>query len=132
MAQKHKSRPDRELSSFIESQLRPTESARDVVVGNDSSHPIPVEFNVPQNPQIYNLNVIATVQTSQALTDGTKKILIKPRDLSKIELSYDSGFSEFITIPRGSQFEISGIKSSGLTLYFISEKTTVIEIETWI
>lgn len=131
MAQNKNSRSDRELSKFVESQTRAGESAVDVIVGNSTANAIPVTLDPAQNPAIYNLSVTANVQTSQAMTDGTKKILIKPRDAATIKLSYDSGFSTFVTVPRGSAYELSGIKSSSLTIYLECDKTTVIEIEEW-
>jgi len=125
------SRQQRDQTSYVESPKRPGESSRAVVVENTTDNPIPVTVDPAQNPVIYNISATANTATSQALTDGTKKILIKPRELATIKLSYDNSFTTFITIPVGNAYEINGIVSSSLTLYLESDTTTVIEVEEW-
>jgi hypothetical protein len=107
---------------------------KDIFINRDTNEPsvrVSVDSLTAQSPTIYNLSVTATVQNSQAITDGSKKILIKPRDIATIKLSYDNSFTTFLTIPAGNAYEIKGISSSSLTLYFESDTTTVIEIEQW-
>lgn len=124
-------RQERDHTSFIDSPKRANESSRAVVVENTTANPVPVTSDPAENPVIYNVSVTANTQESQLFTDGTKKILIKPRDVATMKVSYDNTFSSFMTVPRGNAFEITNIVSSSLTIYFEADKSTVIEIEEW-
>jgi hypothetical protein len=103
-----------------------------VEVENDVSNPVPVTSDPVQNPTIIEVSVVtAGVAVTQAIADNTKKLLIKSRKPALIELSFNAGFTEHITIPKGGVFEVSGLKTSSMTIYLKSSKIEIIEVLGW-
>lgn len=85
-------------------------------------------------PTIYNVNIAIgdiNVVQSLALTDGTKKLLLKHRNLGDIEFSFDAAMTSFITLPRGSSWSESDLFLDNETLYFRTNKVGIIEILEW-
>jgi len=90
------------------------------------------------SPIVYNVTINAPdTEYSQALPEGTRKVKIKMRELTApLKFAWVTGESgtNYITIPYGATYPMEGIKLSGKTLYFQTEKTSTpytVEIEAW-
>ena len=88
----------------------------------------------PETPTIYNVVTgLSGVESSQALTAGTKQILIRTRGLANLQISFvaTESATKFITIPKNSSYTIGDINFSG-TLYFQADKDVqTVEILEW-
>lgn len=103
-------------------------------VNPDGSINVNVASSSATSPAIYNVTVgigDVGVELSQALSSGTKKILIKHRTNGNIEFGFTAGLSEFITIPKGSGWSEDGLNLSSTTVYFKTDKEGVVEILEW-
>lgn len=116
----------------VQRGFREPEECHAVCVENTDANPVPVIIDPVNSPTIYNVTYpVASVIQSQSLVDSTKKFLIKHRNGGNIDLSFDAGFSTYLTIPKGNSFSESGLNLVGKTLYFRSTKTGTIEIIQW-
>ena len=88
----------------------------------------------PENPKVYNVSVaLANTEVSQALTADTKAFTIRVRGSANLKLAFTATESAttFITIPRGANYGIDGLKFNG-TLYFQTDKASqTVEILEW-
>lgn len=82
-------------------------------------------------PILYNISATAATPTSQVITDGAKKLLIKSRTKATIKLAYINTFAQYIEIPPGNCYSLTDLKTNGLTLYLESDANAIIEIEQW-
>ena len=117
-------------------------AGEEVVPGSKADYYIKVKtitgsvVNAAQTPTIYNVPVpTADTEVSQAILDGTKRILIKTRGPGSLKLSYvatESG-TKYITIGGNASKDIDNLNTSSLTLYFQSPLASqTVEIETWV
>ena len=85
-----------------------------------------------KNPKIYNLLVTANVETAQALTEGTKQLIVKPRTPAEMKVAFVSGetASNYITVPANTALVQDGLSFSG-TIYVKANKSVTIEILEW-
>lgn len=87
--------------------------------------------------QIYNVISPGTANTefSQALSSGTKQILIRCREAFDVQFSFVSGESgtKYITIPKNATYKAGALDLSSFTIYMRVPNGTskVIEIEEW-
>lgn len=80
-------------------------------------------------PRIVNKDYpAANAIQSIALSANTIKILIKHRDGGKLDFSFDSSLTTFITLPRGGVYSDEGFLLTGKTIYFRSPKVGTIEL----
>lgn len=86
-----------------------------------------------RDPTIYNLDApIAGTVYSQVIPDGVSKVLIASRELGSVQVSYESDFTTYITIPASSTKYLENLQLKGKTFYFKSSETDdTIEIEVW-
>lgn len=88
-----------------------------------------------QNPIIYNVVTpgIANIETSQALTSGTKRFTIRVRGISQMKLAYISGQSgtTFISIPKGTSYTQEGLNFTGTLFFQVDKISQTIEIIEW-
>lgn len=86
------------------------------------------------SPKVYNLTSPITPLTefSQLLSDGVKKIIIRSRGNSDILVSFESGMSEFFTIPCGATYSDDNLNLNNVTLYLKTSKASeIVEILEW-
>ena len=93
-----------------------------------------VTAGLKTNPTIYNLEMdLANTEYSQALPSDTKSFMVKFREPTKALLRYQSGSSEYLTIPTGTIYKeerISG--STAVTIYLETTKPSMVaEIVVW-
>lgn len=104
-------------------------------IGNKTTEPVPVEFNVPSIPLISNIPcAAASTEYSHSFQADTKKYTIRARGSSKIQLSFVSGTTNtnFLTIPSGVTASEDQVKASSLVIYFQTDKNNeTIEILEW-
>ena len=103
-----------------------------------STAPIEIDNVGAGTPEIYNVTSPGTADTefSQALTEGTKKIMIRARESGvRIKMAFTSGQSgtNYITIPSNATFTENELTlGSGFTLYMQTNKASeVVEILEW-
>lgn len=95
-----------------------------------------VSINAASTPKIYNTTspVAPNTEFSQALTNGTKKFLLRSRSRSTIKLSFtatESG-TKYLTIPAGTSLFLEGMEITGATLYMqVAVSSAIIEILEW-
>lgn len=86
-------------------------------------------------PAIYNLTSPAIgTEFSQALSSGTKSFLIRVRGTSgaELQMGFSSGFTNYVTIPRGNSFKEDGLDLTSTTIYLKCNKAgETIEILEW-
>lgn len=86
-------------------------------------------------PTIYNLPMtVAGTEYSQALSNATKKILIRSRDVSQIKFAFISGDTSlsWITIQPGAVYFEDNLSLDGAIIYLQSNKPAqVAEILEW-
>ena len=82
-----------------------------VCVVNDSSSPVPVEFNVPTTPLITKVTspAIANDEFSHTFQSGAKYFMIRPKTNSRWAYSYVSA-GESVPMAIGAPLERSNIK----------------------
>lgn len=112
----------------------------------DSSNKLPVEasFNLNSltveiasatSPIIYNLNAaLANTEYSIALPDDTRRYVIKARNASRIQFSFQAlqSNTNFITIKPGNSWSENDLKLDSKVLYFrVSKPNTSIELLIW-
>ena len=91
--------------------------------------------SLPGTPTIYNITSSGTAntETSQALTANTKQFTIRARTRADLKIAFtatESG-TNFITIPKGTSYTVSGIDFTG-TIYLQSPSTSIpVEILEW-
>jgi hypothetical protein len=87
------------------------------------------------NPTIYNVTSNATPDTefSQALSTGTKKVLIRAQpSIAQIKFYFSSGASDVVTINPGATYAESDLDLTGVTIYMKCDKAShTIEILEW-
>lgn len=103
-------------------------------VSTQTFRSIPIEAATTQ--KIYNVTSPITVNTefSQALTAGTKQILIRARGKCTIKFTLTSGESgsNYITIEPNTVYNREGLNIASGTLYMQVDKVSqLIEIEEW-
>jgi hypothetical protein len=85
--------------------------------------------------KVYNLTVAtANVEFSQALTNGTRKLMIRTRGTGRIRFTFVSGESgtNFLTIPGAAVYSVDNIELQNKTLYMQCDQVgEVVEIEEW-
>jgi hypothetical protein len=95
--------------------------------GNIASN---VTANSPtKTPLIDNVSTTANVETSLALPDGTKDIVIRARGQSVIKLAFILGNSSvtYFTVPKGNSFTLDG-PYDGQTIYFQTDTNDIVEV----
>ena len=84
-----------------------------------------------KNPKVYNvLMPLANTKYSQTLTDGTKKLTVKVREIAELKFSF-SVDPEFISIPKGCSASIEGISYTGDIFFECSKANCTLEILEW-
>jgi len=90
--------------------------------------------SAPTTPTIYNVTAtLADTEYSQALSNSTKKLLIRARGRTKLQISWEAGQTDttFITIPAGAVRQLDGLDYSGSIYLRSSQAAQIIEIEEW-
>lgn len=104
-------------------------------IGNKTTEPVPVEFNVSSIPLISNIPcAAASTEYSHTFQADTKKYTIRARGSSKIQLSFVSGTTNtnFVTIPSGVSASEDQVKVASLVIYFQTDKNNeTIEVLEW-
>lgn len=88
-------------------------------------------------PTIYNLSMPTSgTEYSQALSENTKKIMVKTRDrTAKLRIAFVSGNTNtlWITLEAGAVFFEENLDLEGATIYLQSDKNgQVVEILQWV
>ena len=126
---------DRERDKFIEHPSGET-SVR-VYVGNTDPIPVSGTFSSgnASTPAVYNLSMpLSGTEYSQALSAGTKRILVRMRVKAAAKLAFVSGDSGtlFLTLNPGTVFIEENLDLNGVTIYLQSnEANQVAEILEW-
>lgn len=94
-----------------------------------SDSAIPVSTPIITNITI-TLGDIGT-ELSHLLPNGTKKILIKHRTSGNIDLSFITGLTNYIAIPKGASYSENDLNAQNETLFYRTDKSGTIEILTW-
>ena len=86
-----------------------------------------------KTPKNYNNITVATVESSQLLSAGTKQFIIRARGNSEIKYAWvaTETTSNFITVPKGTTRAIENLDFTG-TIYFQTNVADVVEIEEWV
>ena len=84
-------------------------------------------------PTIYNITTVATIENSQLLTNGTKKILIRARGSSQTQIAFLSGTTNtiYITLEPHTVFEEDGLDLSAVTLFVRTDANDIVEVLEW-
>jgi len=84
-------------------------------------------------PNIQNIDIVsANTEQSYTFPNNTKKFAIGARGNSKLQFSYTSMSSTFVTIYPGNNYEESGIVASSITIYFQGNKAgDKLEVLSW-
>lgn len=93
-------------------------------------------LEAPKVQTIYNVSSPGTAFTefSQALSDGTKQLLIRVRGTADLRYTFTAteANTKYVTIPKNNSRQISGVNLSSATIYLSCSKSSqVIEIEEW-
>lgn len=105
------------------------------------SNPLPVSvvavggITPSTTPTITNFSVaLANTEVSHALQTNLKRLLVRSRDLYKIQFAFTATESstKFITIPAGSSYTETDLNLSGKTLYFQLSTAGIVEILEWV
>ena len=75
---------------------------------------------------------VSNTEVSLLLSDNLKKIIIRSRNLAKIQYAFVSGNSStnFVTIPGGASLSVDGLSFTGKTLYIQTDSSSnTIEIQ---
>lgn len=81
-----------------------------------------------ENLKIYNVSMpLSTNEYSQALSAGTKQIIVSCRELATIYLAFNTGETStlFYTINKGATLALDQLTLTGKTIYFKSDKNGV-------
>jgi hypothetical protein len=104
-----------------------------LAVNSDGS--INVVVAVSGTPSIANLSMpTKNTEYSISLPSNSRQFILRPR-AGKIQLSFTSGQSNttYITIPKGSAFDVGDIKATSLTIYMRSDTANeVVEVMSWV
>jgi len=89
-------------------------------------------------PAIYNVTLtLADTQYSQAIPDGTHKVIFRCRSAAVVRYAWETGkvatpTAPYQTLPAGAEYGIDGMTLIGKTLYLASSTAgVVVELEVW-
>jgi hypothetical protein len=84
------------------------------------------------NPVIINaVLALANTEVEIVLPDLTRQFLIRCRDNATLKLAFQTGATEFITIPAGASYTEEGLQFSGSLFVTSSKPTQVAEVVAW-
>ena len=106
----------------------------DVNIINDT---LTFELEGVSSPTVTNVVIAgASTEYNYTIPSNTKKFLMRARNKSKIQFSFQTGTTNtnFVSIPPGSNYTLDGMTlNTSLTIYFQSSKGgEVLEVLTWI
>lgn len=119
---------DREFDCFTVDSNNDT--VKRVLVKNSSSDPVPVVYTPDTSRLIYNISLLATVETSLVLPVNTMEYNIRARGNSELKLYFVSGGANYYTIPKNNSFSDDKF-SPALTIYFESNMNDTVEVVCW-
>ena len=123
-------------TNFLTSTTSGSDVGLDVNIIGNSGDPLEVELEGLTLPLISNI-AVPTANTEQSLVipAGTKRLEIKSRNRSKIQVATSNGASgtTFFTIPMGVRHVVTDLNlTSSVTLYFQMNKAgDTLEVYTW-
>lgn len=119
--------PVDQLGEFFGTPTNPIFVEGEIAVNPDAGVDTPTIFNVTAT--------LADTEYSQAIPDGTRKLILKVRGgEAAIKIAFSAGGTSttFLTVSRGANFILSGVSLNSATIYFqVDKPSKIIEILTW-
>jgi len=122
---------DRVKRAYKESTKDPDATTKRTCVENDTDNPIPTADVHSKNVKIYTHEITPVkvdVEQSQALLDGTRRVIIRVRKYvnTTLKVSFVSGGTntdEHVEINPGGYLDLDGLNFIGKTIYFQADKS---------
>lgn len=91
------------------------------------------EITLATNPKTYNITspAIPNTEFSQALTNGTKSLIIRTKDSGVLDIAWVSGGNS-LTIKKNAVYNKENINLTGATVYMkVDTASEIVQIEEW-